>query len=555
MVDAEDLKSSGVTPCGFESRPRHPHKNMNNKYYVTIGLEIHAELNTASKMWCNCANVPLEETANKNICPICMAHPGTLPVANAKALEKMIQIGLAVRSDIEKEAGTYNNISNFIEFDRKNYFYPDIPKAYQITQYQYPLVNGGAIKAIVNGNAHNITLTRIHLEEDTAKSSHDKGDYTVIDFNRAGVPLMELVTDAHTYDDVDTAAAVSSEFAKELRRILRTLGAGDADMEKGQMRVEANISVTQDKNKYGTKCEVKNLNSFKSVEDAIKYEVNRHIELLESGEKVIQETRGWDENKRSTFSQRKKENAHDYRYFPDPDLPKLYTYELFDILKIMGSLPILPEDRRNILNDIGLNTKQVSMLLDDVALCDYYFSAINVMHKDEDKLTLANYLLTDVVGTISKVNTNNNIDIEKIDNNNLNKNLSTKLPNIKFMIELVTMISQGLLSSRGAKDIIAIAINENKSDMGAQALAEANGLIQQNDDEALKLIVNKVIENNPIQWAEYKGNSTKKSDEGKLSNVDKPGNEKLLMYFVGQCMKESKGGANPGAITAIIKSL
>ncbi len=501
--------------------------NTSNKYFVTIGLEIHAELNTTSKMWCNCANVPLEETPNKNICPICMAYPGTLPVANVKALEKMIQIGLAVRHDTEKETGTYNNISNFIEFDRKNYFYPDIPKAYQITQYQYPIVNGGAIKANINDKVYNINLTRIHLEEDTAKSSHDKGDYTVIDFNRAGVPLMELVTDAHTYDDVETAATVSGEFAKELRRIIRTLGAGDADMEKGQMRVEANISVTLDKNKYGTKCEVKNLNSFKSVEDAIHYEVNRHIEILESGEKVIQETRGWNENKRSTFSQRKKENAHDYRYFPDPDLPKLYTYELFNIIKIMGSLPILPEDRRILLVDIGLNNKQVNMLLDDVELCNYYLSAVNVMHKNEEKLSLANYLLTDVVGTISKTN----------------KSIIASLPDIKFMIELVTMISQGLLSSRGAKDIIAIAINENKTNMGVLALAQANGLIQQNDDEALRSIVNKVIANNPTQWAEYKGDT---------KNI---GNEKLLMYFVGQCMKESKGGANPEAVTAIIKSL
>ena len=540
MVDAEDLKSSGVTPCGFESRPRHLHKNMDKKYFVTIGLEIHAELNTATKMWCACANIPLEETPNKNICPICMAHPGTLPVANVKALEKMVQIGLAVRNDIEQESGTYKNISNFIEFDRKNYFYPDIPKAYQITQYQYPVVNGGVIKVTLNGKSHNITLTRIHLEEDTAKSSHDKGDYTVIDFNRAGVPLMELVTDAHTYDNVDTAAAVSGEFAKELRRILRTLGAGDADMEKGQMRVEANISVTLDKNKYGTKCEVKNLNSFKSMEDAIHYEVNRHIELLESNEKVIQETRGWDENKRSTFSQRKKENAHDYRYFPDPDLPKLYSYELFDIVKIMGALPVLPEERRNILSSIGLNNKQVSMLLDDVTLCDYYLSAVNVMHKTEDKLSLANYLLTDVMGTISKMNEGTN---------KFNKSLLSSLPDIKFMIELISMISQGMLSSRGAKDIIAIAINENKSNLGARVIAEANGLIQQNDDEALKAIVNKVVENNPKQWTEYKGISNKQNGEIKI------GNEKLLMYFVGQCMKESKGGANPSAITAIIKSL
>ncbi len=501
--------------------------NTANKYFVTIGLEIHAELNTQSKMWCSCANVPLEEVANKNVCAICMAHPGSLPVANNQALYKMIQIGLSVRNEADMSVGAYKNVSNFIEFDRKNYFYPDIPKAYQITQYQYPIINSGVIAPIVDGLSYPISLTRIHLEEDTAKSTHDKGDYTLIDFNRAGVPLMELVTDAHTYDNAEIAAKVSSEFARELRRILRTLGAGDANMEKGQMRVEANISVTEDKDNYGTKCEVKNLNSFRSVEDAIKYEVDRHIELIESGGKVLQETRGWDENKRSTFSQRKKENAHDYRYFPDPDLPKIYTYEMYNILDIMKTLPLLPSDRRSLWNDIGLQDKHIIQMLDDVALGDYYLECMAHLEHNDDKKSLANYLLTDAVGIISTF---------RLDGDNKYEALPTTIQ----MVDIINMIKTAKLSSRGAKDLLSILIkdwNINK-DKKVEAIAEENNLIQKNDDTALLLIVDKVINDSPKEWAEYKA-----------------GNDKLLMYFVGQSMKESRGSGNPTAITNILKNI
>ena len=494
---------------------------------------MHAELNTMSKMWCKCPNVPLEETANINVCPICMAHPGTLPVANIEALRKMVSIGLAVRTDIEKEAGTYKNISNFIEFDRKNYFYPDIPKAYQLTQFAYPIVNTGVLKVTALDKTHNITLTRIHLEEDTAKSTHDKGAYTLIDFNRAGVPLMELVTDAHTYDDAETAAVVSGEFGRELRRTLRTLGAGDADMEKGQMRIEANISVTLDKNVYGTKCEVKNINSFRSVEDAIRHEVERHIELLESGQKVVQETRGWDEAKRSTFSQRKKENAHDYRYFPDPDLPKIFTYEVFDIPHIMSQLPILPEERRRIFIEIGLQDKQITQLLDDIDLGNYFLACIEKLEDTSDKVAVANYLLMDAVGIIST----------KLSMNGDDRYLA--LPEISQMLDIISMLKKGSLSSRGAKDLLTILITNWELNRGKKVedVASENNLIQKSDEGALSEIVKVVIANNAKQWSEYKG------DEAI------PGNQKLLMYFVGQCMKESKGAGNPQKFIELISKM
>lgn len=471
---------------------------MNENYFVTVGMEIHAELKTNSKMWCGCANVPLETEPNKNICEICTAQPGTLPVANKKAIESMIKIGLSVGGDI----------ANFTEFDRKNYFYPDIPKAYQITQYKYPIVSGGQL--------HNVPLTRIHLEEDTAKSDHARGSYTLVDFNRAGVPLMELVTEPVTYDTREEAATNSAEFGKELQRLLRTLGVSDADMEKGQMRLEANISVTKDKNVFGTKCEVKNLNSFNSVEKAILYEVNRHIHLIEAGEKVVQETRGWDEAKLETFSQRKKENAHDYRYFPDPDLPKMYLHTVFDLDTIKAGLPTLPWQRREELHNIGLHIKQIEQLVDDITLGDYYFNATKDLTYDEKKL-LANYLCTDAIGLLTKDTTG-----------------ELKLPSADNFAKLIRLVSANTISSRGAKDLL---LDIMKNDTDPDARAKELNLIQTTDTGALEAVVAQVISENSTQWEEYKN-----------------GADKLLMFFVGKCMKASGGSGNPALFTELLKN-
>ncbi|KKQ44402.1 MAG: Aspartyl/glutamyl-tRNA(Asn/Gln) amidotransferase subunit B [Candidatus Nomurabacteria bacterium GW2011_GWC1_37_9] len=312
---------------------------MSKQYYTTIGLEIHAELNTNSKMFCGCKNDPDEIKPNVNICPVCMAHPGTLPVINKKAVESVIKVGLALGA----------NIADFTEFDRKNYFYPDIPKAYQISQYKYPIVKGGSLKGV--------DITRVHLEEDTATSKHDRGDYSLVDFNRAGVPLMELVT-----EPVIHSAKEAGDFGRELQILLRYLGVSEANMEKGQMRVELNISISEDPKVFGTKVEVKNINSFRAMERAALYETKRMTELLEEGrgDEIVQETRGWDENKQSTFSQRSKENANDYRYFPDPDLPKLFLNKIFDIEKMRSELPELPETRRNrYRNNYGIKDEDI----------------------------------------------------------------------------------------------------------------------------------------------------------------------------------------------------
>jgi aspartyl-tRNA(Asn)/glutamyl-tRNA(Gln) amidotransferase subunit B len=471
---------------------------MGENYFVTIGMEVHCELKTNSKMWCECKNESLPDEANKNVCEICLAEPGSLPYPNIKAIESMIKIGLAING----------NIANFSEFDRKNYFYPDIPKGYQITQFKYPIVSGGILA--------NIPITRIHLEEDTAKSDHSKGDYTLIDFNRAGVPLMELVTEPVTYENSEEAALASSQFGKTLQRLLRNLGVSDADMERGEMRLEANISITKDKNVFGTKCEVKNLNSFNSVYKAIKYEVSRHAAMLAEGKTIIQETRGWDEIKNETFSQRKKENANDYRYFPDPDLPKMYLHNAFDLDMIRSTLPELEDSMKKRYFEIGLSTKQIDQLLDDTTLSEYYDNASKYLANNEDKKTLANYLLTDAVGLLAK-------------------DIKLKLPKPENFSTLIAMISGGKLSSRGAKDLLLKLLQE---DGDVETMANTLGLIQNNNKEDSIRIVEQVKSEFHAEWDRYKS-----------------GEVKLEMFFVGKCMAASKGTGNPKIFIEIIKSL
>ncbi|MEK6809107.1 MAG: Asp-tRNA(Asn)/Glu-tRNA(Gln) amidotransferase subunit GatB, partial [Nanoarchaeota archaeon] len=297
------------------------------------------ELKTESKMFCSCKNDPEEKRPNVNICPICMGHPGTLPVINAEAVRKTIKTGLALNCKVPA----------YSKFDRKNYFYPDLPKGYQISQYDKPLCKEGYLEV----DDRKVRITRVHLEEDTGRLIHDK-DNSLVDFNRAGIPLMELVTEP----DI-TSAKEARNFAQELQLILRYLGVSDADMEKGQMRVEANVSLGLGR-KLGTKVEIKNLNSFRSVEKAIDYEIKRQEEILKSGKKVLQETRGWNDIKQETFSQREKEEAHDYRYFPEPDLPPL-RWTRDKINEIRRQIPELPKERRErFKKEYGLPEKEIA---------------------------------------------------------------------------------------------------------------------------------------------------------------------------------------------------
>jgi aspartyl-tRNA(Asn)/glutamyl-tRNA(Gln) amidotransferase subunit B len=461
-------------------------------YKPTIGIEVHAELKTLTKMFCNSANEPHAGEPNTHICPICMGHPGTLPVINKKAVEHVVKVGLALGSEI----------AAYTEFDRKNYFYPDIPKGYQISQYEYPLVKGGQLAGV--------DITRVHLEEDTARSLHDQGEGSIVDYNRAGVPLMELVTEPVIHD-----AKTAGNFARELQLLLRTLGVSDANMEKGEMRVEANISVS-DTETFGTKVEVKNLNSFKSVEGAIEYEIKRHIELIEKGEKVIQETRGWDEVKGKTFSQRIKESANDYRYFPDPDLPKLnltLSNEV-SLSRIKEEMPILPEKKREKYKDIGLAREQIELIIGDLETDAFFNKAIVACEDNPKKVKLtANYLATDLFPLFATRGIN--------------------MANPALFAELVDMVYEDKITSRVAKDLLAEVVFDGVS---PSAVTEDRGLIQTHSDESLLPIVTELIANNQSVVDEYRN-----------------GKEASLQYLVGQGMKASKGSANPKVLAELIK--
>lgn len=459
-------------------------------YRPTIGLEIHAELKTITKMFCACRNNPDEETPNKNICPVCMAHPGTLPVINREAVHKVLLIGVALGGALADDT----------EFDRKNYFYPDIPKGYQISQYKRPLVSGGTLAGV--------EITRVHLEEDTARSQHETSK-SLVDYNRAGVPLMELVTEPVIHD-----AETAGTFARELQLLLRYLGAGEANMEKGEMRVEANISISAD-DTLGTKVEVKNINSFRSVERAIAYEVARQSKLLDTGAKVVQETRGWDEVKQSTFTQRKKESSHDYRYFPDPDLPKLALSELPEFSKdaLAKELPELPSARRARYLALGLKPDDAEMFVRVVRFGNFFDAFLSVAAKGTELLG-ANYLVSDIAGLIEK----GQMDSEWLSN----------AENITRFATLISLSQKGMLSSRGVKDTLLLMV-ANTGD--PEVIAKAAGLIQQSDMGAIDAIVQKVITANPSVAADYKA-----------------GKEAALQFLVGQGMKESKGSANPGVL-------
>lgn len=442
-------------------------------------------------MFCNSKNDPDEVRPNVNVCPVCMAHPGTLPVVNHEAVKHVLTVGAAL-------SGT---LADYTEFDRKNYFYPDLPKGYQISQYQYPLVSGGTL--------NDVSITRVHLEEDTAKSQHAEGEYSVVDFNRAGIPLMELVTEPVIHDS-KTARA----FAEELQRLLRAVGAGEANMEKGQMRVEANISVSKDA-ALGTKVEVKNLNSFKAVERAIEYEIARQTELLESGGKVVQETRGWDENKAETFSQRLKEESHDYRYFPDPDIPKFRLSRIaeFSLENLFKSMPELPWQRRARYIGLGLKDEDANTLVDNPNYAGFFDTEIASADPDTLKLA-ANYLMTDVRG--------GNGGAEELE----------RLSKGAFL-SLISLVRGGKLSSRGAKEVLAVLMKDGGDPEG---IATAQGLIQMQDMDAIARLADEIISENQA-----------------VAEQVRSGKSEAMKFLLGQGMKKSKGSANPAELERILR--
>lgn len=459
-------------------------------YRPTIGLEVHAELKTRTKMFCDSRNNPEEEKPNANICPVCMAHPGTLPVINEEAVKHVLRVGTALGS----------TLADYTEFDRKSYFYPDIPKGYQISQYEHPLVSGGSL----NG----VAITRVHLEEDTARSTH-AGGASLVDFNRAGVPLMELVTEPVIHD-AETAGA----FARELQLLLRALGASDANLEKGEMRIEANISVSKD-DTFGTKVEVKNLNSFRSVERAIAHEIARQSALIDAGGKVDQETRGWDEGKQETFHQRFKEGSADYRYFPEPDLPKLVISEVpefrIDVLK--ASLPELPWEKRARLIARGVAAEAAEILVGDAAYAAVYEREIQTIEDDKAHTAAVNILTGEVRGK-------NPTEEELL---NLNGAFASVIP----------MLMRNELSSTNAKVVIAEIL---KSGGSAETIVKERGLLQVSDTEALRKAVKEVLAAHEAVVGEYKA--------GKAS---------AIQFLIGASMKAMKGAGNPGLLKQILE--
>ena len=515
-------------------------------YKPVIGLEIHAELRTKTKMFCDSFNDPDEKHPNINVCPICMGHPGTLPVANEDAVKKVIMAGLALNCKIEKD--TF--------FERKNYFYPDLPKGYQISQYQKPLCYGGWLDIETRDKRQEtgkkkIKITRIHLEEDAGRLYHlPNKDYSLVDFNRAGVPLMELVTEP----DLESGEEVR-KFAEELRLILRYLGVSDADMEKGQMRVEVNISLRdkeqETSNKFGIKVEIKNINSIKFAADAVDYEIKRQTELLEAGEKVKQETRGWDEQKGATFSQRSKEEAQDYRYFPEPDLPPLLIRDKRQAAKgeprqgretrdqgifideITALIPELPQQRRErFARQYSLPEKDIDLFTTDKTLGDYFehvasellsFDKLDHLKRPEPKhqqklfKLASNYIITELKRMAEEVYA------EPAD---------TKI-SPEMMADLVVRIFHGEVSSSGAqtalKEMFATGASPGK-------VIEEKDLAQLSNIGDLEMAVSKVIADNPKAIGDFK-----------------KGSEAPIKFLIGAVMRETKGKANPQIVEQIIK--
>lgn len=493
-------------------------------YETIIGLEVHAQLKTNTKMFCNSKNDTKEERSNVNICPVCMGHPGTLPVINKKAVEYVVKVGTALNCSIAVST----------KFDRKNYFYPDIPKGYQISQYDLPICEGGSLDI----GEKKIKITRVHLEEDTARSAHGKSGFSFVDFNRAGAPLMELVTEP----DIRSAEEARL-FAEKLQKILQYLDVSDANMEEGQLRCEINISLRKKGEKeYGTKVEIKNLNSFRAVEDSIAFETRRQSDILGKGEKVVQETRGWDENRRITFSQRKKESAHDYRYFPEPDLPALKlgvfkeipSINTIDVEKIKSSLPELPDAKSERFQKIyGISKQDSEVLISDKDTAAFFENTISelksLIGESEDGVC------SDKFKSAIKLSANYiNTDLRRLINEN-----KADIANIKISAEdfseLIILICDKKITSAVAK-VVLEEMFANGGD--PDHIIQEKGLLQVNDASELEKTASEILTANPKAIEDYKA-----------------GKQNALQFLVGQMMAKTKGKANPQVARELFEHL
>ena len=473
------------------------------KYEPVIGLEVHVQLGTKTKIFCSCP-VEFGASPNTNVCPVCLGLPGALPVLSRQAVESAISAAIALHC----------KINPFSRFARKNYFYPDLPKGYQISQYDQPLAEHGYVDVIVGSEKKRIGVTRVHMEDDAGKSIHDglkdSDRYTYVDLNRSGTPLIEIVSEPDMRSSDEAYA-----YLTELKQMMQYIGVSDCDMEKGQLRCDANVSVRlRGAPKFGTKAEVKNLNSFRFLKMALEYEIERQVELLESGGQVVQETRLYNVETGRTVSMRSKEHAHDYRYFPEPDLVPLRVSEHW-LHEVKSHLPELPADRRErFVSSYGLREYDAQVLTSTRSIGDYFERAVTA--SGDGRLT-ANWVVGDLMGLLKAAG----------------KEITESPVSAEHLGELVALINKGELSGKLAKEILPKMFESGEP---ASTIMEREGLRQISDTGALEKLVDDAIAANPKQVEQYKAGKTT-----------------LLGFLVGQVMKASRGQANPAAVNEALK--
>ncbi len=472
-------------------------------YEVVIGLEVHVELKTKTKIFCSCPN-EFGSEPNTNVCPRCLGLPGTLPVLNEKVLEYAIKVGLALNCEI----------AEFSKFDRKNYFYPDLTKAYQISQFDLPICEHGYLDIDVVGNHKRIGITRIHMEEDAGKLVHEGetisvSDSSLVDYNRSGVPLIEIVSEPDM-----RSAEEAKAYLEKLKAYIEYTGVSDVKMEQGSLRCDANVSVRPiGQKEFGTRAEVKNLNSFRAVQKAIEYEVERQIELIEDGGKVVQETRTWDDAQGITLSLRGKEEANDYRYFPDPDLTPLIISRDY-VEEIRKTIPELPDVKKErLISEMGLPEYDAGVITSSKGLAAFFDETVAIY---PDAKKVCNWLMVEFCRLLNS----ESVEIEN----------SQVTP--EKLAALLKLIDDGKISGKIAKTVFEEMFISGKD---PEAIVEEKGLVQISDEGALGAMIDKIIAENPKSVEDYKS-----------------GNKKALGFFVGKIMKETQGQANPGMVNKML---